>query len=121
MPLSFTCSSSPVVIVALLNHYARQQHEPSALMIPISVCLRLRSGKIEQAAALLDQVMKSFPVEPAETNRPASADLIDTLYVSGSAYFSFDIHPSMQILAELGVLRLARREYTEALDALLRA
>jgi hypothetical protein len=47
--------------------------------------------------------------------------LKDNLYLPGFTYVDQDIYPPAQVLAELGVLHLARREYTESLDALLRS
>ena len=105
--------------------------------------LLLRAGKTDEAAALLAIVSRSFPVEspaaiyqhdqaltqdrrqrqlnlplePPATNAPAT--LADDLSVAGYDYFSFDLDAPSQVLGELGVLHLARREYTESLDALL--
>jgi len=83
--------------------------------------LYLRSGKIEAAAALLERVARTFPLDSSATNRPEPKDLKDDLYFPGSTYVTAEIYPSAQVLAEMGTLRLARREYTEALDALLRS
>ena len=83
--------------------------------------LLLRSGKIDAAAALLEKVARYFPVDESVTNQPEVAELKDNLYLPGFTYVSQDINPSVQVLAEIGVLRLARREYTQSLDALLRS
>lgn len=107
--------------------------------------LLLRAGKTDEAAALLAIVSRSFPVEspaaiyrhnqalaqdrrqrqynlplePPATNAPAT--LADNLSVTGCDYFSFDLDAPSEVLGELGVLHLARREFAESLDALLRA
>lgn len=86
--------------------------------------LLLRDGHVEQAAALLSKLTRSWPVE---TNHPANASLpqlMDSLVISQwlpDDNGSGSISPSRQILGEWGALQLARREYTEALDALLRS
>jgi LysM repeat protein len=107
--------------------------------------LFLRAGKLDDATALLATVSQSFPVlspEAAgnrdelfaeqrqqrlnnlqlvtpETNRPAS--LADNLAVAKYSYYTGNRDAASQLRGELGALHLARREYTEALDALLRA
>ena len=83
--------------------------------------LLLRSGNIEAAAALLDRVARVFPRDEIASNRADTAELKDNLYMDGSTYLSSRIIPGSEVLAELGALRLARREYVESLDALLRA
>lgn len=83
--------------------------------------LFLRSGKIEAAAALLEKVARNFPLDSSMTNRPEPVDLKDNLYLPGFTYVAGDVYPPAQVRAEMGVLQLARREYTEALDALLRS
>jgi hypothetical protein len=81
--------------------------------------LWLRAGKVDQAAALLAKAALLFPLAPPATNAPAQFQ--DDLTVPGSTYLSGEITASRQVLGELGALRLARREYAEALDALLRS
>jgi len=81
--------------------------------------LLLRDGKVDRAAALLARVSHSFPLAPAETAKGKSPLFQDSLYFERG-----DFGPRTardQLWGELGALRLARREYTEALDALLRA
>ena len=87
----------------------------------IQAKLLLRAGKIEQAAALLDRVVQFFPVETVTTNQPPPEELKDTLHMAGWTYYSQESGPANQILAEVGVLSLARRQYAEAADAFLRA
>lgn len=83
--------------------------------------LFLRAGKVDQAAASLSKAAALF--QPSATNSPAQFK--DDLFVEGlnenSREHSNEIPASMEILGELGVLHLARREYVEALDALLRS
>lgn len=84
--------------------------------------LLLRSGKTAAAAELLAGVAHTFPVEPPNTNRVASSRFQDLLSVETASYCYPELIPAgQQVLAELGVLRLARREYAQALDALLNA
>jgi len=82
--------------------------------------LFLREGKIDEAAALLARVCKVFPLEPAVTNALAWPGLDARLVVHVGGHQG-TISVGQQALGELGVLRLARRQYVEALDALLRA
>lgn len=82
--------------------------------------LFLRAGKISEAVKLLVKLSRKFPQEFSRTNLPAS--FADNLSVSINEYYRPDnITIGRQVLGELGVLRLARREYVEALDALLRS
>jgi len=82
--------------------------------------LFLRAGKISEAVKLLAKLSRKFPQEFSRTNLPAS--FADNLSVSINEYYRPDnITIGRQVLGELGVLRLARREYVEALDALLRS
>ena len=79
--------------------------------------LLLRAGKVKQAGAKLSKVVRLFPPESG-TNAPA--DLKDDLNVVHEESGSF-VDPSSQVLGELAVLHLVRRDYIEALDASLRA
>jgi hypothetical protein len=81
--------------------------------------LLLLDGKTDAAAALLAKVAALFPPEPPSTNAPAQ--LFDNLTVEGSTYIDPTVHAAAQVSGELGALRLARRDYTEALDVLMRA
>lgn len=81
--------------------------------------LLLRDGKVNEAATLLARVVKAVPLEPRATNAATKAKFIDNLHVHSGD--SSVITSGRQALGELGVLRLARREYIEALDALLRS
>ena len=83
--------------------------------------LLLRDGKVTQAAELLTTVARAFPIEPPSTNRIARAQFQDLLSIDASDCYPELIPAEQQVLGELGVLRLARREYAQALDALLNA
>lgn len=83
--------------------------------------LLLRAGKSEPAAELLAKLTRLFPVDLSNTNPPAHPGLQDSLRIGGSSYLTNEINVPSQMLAELGAMQLSRREYTESLDALLRA
>ena len=85
----------------------------------IQAKLLLRAGKVPEAAAILAKVSRAFPVEPHGTNEVQPVLLKATL-VAGNGEGSL-IPVERQVLGELGVLRLARREFTQSLDALLNA
>ncbi|MCW5554218.1 MAG: LysM peptidoglycan-binding domain-containing protein [Verrucomicrobiae bacterium] len=79
----------------------------------------LRAGKVEAAGALLVRVSRSFPTEFPGTNTPVS--FAESLSVEINEIFHERIPAGRQVLGELGVLHLARRDYILALDALLRS
>ena len=81
--------------------------------------LDLRAGQIDPAAKILAKLCRKFPVE-RNTNRPAGS-LGDSLWLSLDYEDEADVTAGQQVAGELGVLRLARREYAEALDTLLRS
>jgi len=81
--------------------------------------LLLRAGKTDAAAALLAKVAALFPPEPPSTNAPAQ--LFDNLTLEGSTYLQPRVDAAAEVSGELGVFHLARRDYTEALDVLMRA
>lgn len=81
--------------------------------------LFLRAGKVDQAAALLARISKCFPTDDAGTN--AVKRLEENLFVADRRN-SYERTPAgCEVLGEIGALKLARREYTQALDALLNA
>lgn len=80
--------------------------------------LLLRAGKLQSAAALLAKVSMQFPIIHEGTNAPAPVERKDTLTISGDCYST---SAERQVHGELGVLRLSRGEYVEALDSLLNA
>lgn len=79
--------------------------------------LHLRAGRLDQAAALLARVSRFFPTKPPGANAPAS--FADTLLIQHNQLHPDTITAGQQVLGELGALRLARRQFAEALDALL--
>lgn len=81
--------------------------------------LFLRAGKIAEAANLLAKVSREFPRELPGTNAPG--DFAQSLFVDINPVWGEQIAVGRQSSGELGVLHLARREYVEALDALLRS
>jgi hypothetical protein len=82
--------------------------------------LFLRAGKLDRAAAIMARVSHYLPVEPRGTNEVAPVALQDVLYMNESPYW-IRRPIGRQVLGELGTLRLARREYVQALNALLNA
>jgi hypothetical protein len=83
----------------------------------IQAKLFLREGKVDKAAALLAKLTRVFPL--LEPTNSAKATLPENLYVPDGAEGQLTI--GRQALGELGVVRLHRKEFTQALDALLRA
>lgn len=81
--------------------------------------LLLRAGNLPKASALLARIASLFPVVHAGTNAPAPVDRKDTLTMGRNPYFP--LSAERQVHGELGVLRLARGEYSQALDSLLNA
>ncbi len=79
--------------------------------------LLLRAGKANEAAKLLAKITRSFPL--VEPTNAANKSLSENLYVPNGDDEA--LTAGRQLLGELGVLRLHRHEYTQALDALLRA
>lgn len=82
--------------------------------------LLLRDGKAGEAAALIAKLVRLFPLDPNAANHPASLGLAGSLFVANSIEFA-PISVTDQLHGEWGVFRLARRQYTESLDALLRS
>ena len=81
--------------------------------------LLLRAGKITEAADLLAKVTREFPQELPGTNAPS--EFAQSLFVDVSPVWGERNAVGRQSSGELGVLHIARREYTEALDALMRS
>jgi hypothetical protein len=95
----------------------RARSEPVAQWLQAK--LFLRAGQIDEAAKALAKLSREFPQQPPGTN--ASASFAQSLYVTIQPVWNYSIPIGRQAFGELGVLHLARREYTEALDALLRS
>jgi hypothetical protein len=85
--------------------------------------LYLHDGRVDEAAALLAKVCRHFPLEAPGTNAPAKTGHPDVFLVSTYADFNGAgiITAAEQTRAELGVFRLARGQFVEALDLLLRS
>lgn len=92
----------------------RAGNEPVAQWLQAK--LFVRAGKISEAAKLLAKLSREFPQEFPGTNAPVK--FAENLFVDID---TDQISAGRQAAGELGVLRLARREYAEALDALLRS
>ena len=74
--------------------------------------LLLRAGKVDQAAAELSLAAHGFPQDEQWED-------LNTDFANG--YEKGQLSPGGRALGELGILHLARRQYVDALDALLRA
>jgi hypothetical protein len=87
--------------------------------------LLLRAGKLERAARLIAEVCDQFPTEIVRTNPPKS--LAENLFAPGRQAglerdpLTMGVAAGREVRAELGALKLARRDFVEALDALLTA
>jgi hypothetical protein len=103
------------------NFEVAQRWVKRATNSPVSQWLQakllLRDGKVDKAASLLVKLTRVFPL--IEPTNAANIALFENLYVPGGETSEMSI--GRQALGELGVLRLHRREYGQALDALLRA
>jgi LysM repeat protein len=83
--------------------------------------LLLRAGKVQAAAELLAKIAPDFPVAPQGTNQVAPAALKDTLFIDRTGRSMDRLPVERQVLGELGAVRLSRRDFVQALDALLNA
>ena len=81
--------------------------------------LLLYDGKLDEAAAVLARLSPRFP-QNQSTNSPGVNGFVGSLVVPSSGSVS-DVPSCDQVFGELGVVHLARREFTEALDTLLRS
>jgi hypothetical protein len=79
--------------------------------------LLLRQGKADDAAALFTRLLPHFPL--AEPDPAATSQFQNTLWVKGQ--YEEQLTVARLIHAEVAVLRLARGEYVQALDAMLNA
>jgi len=96
----------------------RAQDSPVAIWLQAKLCLR--AGEVAQAAALLTRATSFLPVQP-EGALTDSTDLADSLLVIKNRGWREYNCAREEILGELGVLRLSRGEFEQALDALLRS
>jgi len=76
--------------------------------------LQLRAGKVNQALSLLGTAQGMLPDRPENEESPHDT-LADNVFIPDGT-----IDPRQHILGEMGVLRMARRDYTEALNCFLR-
>jgi LysM repeat protein len=95
----------------------RAGNEPVAQWLQAK--LFLHDGKIAAAAKLLAQLIHEFP--QAQPDISKAKTFAASLSVDMGNEEQEQISAGQQALGELGVLQLARREYAEALDALLRS
>jgi hypothetical protein len=79
--------------------------------------LLLYDGKVDAAAEILAKLCRAFPVETGRTNPLAQATLASSLYLTDGDFSRISM--AHRLHGELGVFTLARRQYTEALQALL--
>ena len=87
----------------------------------LQVKLFLRAGKIPAAAALLAKVADQLPLVSGN-ELSNSTEFAESLHMGANGFIMVEDNTARrQLLGELGVLHLSRREFTEALDALLRA
>ena len=85
--------------------------------------LYLRAGKVAPAAALFVQLADRLPVVP-ESEATNSTEFVDSLYIPTGGRYAHELDNSaarVRVVAELGVLKLSRGEFAQALDALLRS
>lgn len=78
--------------------------------------LWLRAGKVDEAAAIYTRIAGHFPLATPSPPEGISLALLDGLECGRLV-----VPAVREFHAERGVLHLVRREYTQALDALLRA
>jgi tetratricopeptide (TPR) repeat protein len=84
-----------------------------AVTLWLQAKLQLRAGKVNQALSLLGRAHGLLPDRPENEESPHDT-LADNVFISDR-----NIDPRQHILGEMGVLRMTRREYTEALDCFL--
>ena len=85
--------------------------------------LYLRAGKVAPAAALFAQLADRLPVVP-ESEATNSTEFADSLHIPTGGRYAHELDNSaarVRVMAELGVLKLSRGEFAQALDALLRS
>ena len=92
---------------------SRAEFTPAAQWLQAK--LLLREGKVDAAGSLLAGLCRQFPIQPPTTNAPAPSSLVESLYIDEFSPTS----AGQQVRGELGAIQLARREYAEALDALM--
>ncbi len=86
----------------------------TAVTLWLQAKLQLRAGKVNQALSLLDRAHSTLP-DRSENEESPHDTLADNVFIPDG-----DIYPRQHILGEIGVLRMARRDYSGALDCFLR-
>lgn len=96
----------------------RSRSTPVTQWLQAKICVQ--AGKLNQAVTLLSKAAAALPLQTGpETNEPPHDTLAQNIFVWGR--WSSQIVPAQHIMAELGVLRLTRRDYAGALNCFLRA
>jgi tetratricopeptide (TPR) repeat protein len=79
--------------------------------------LLLHEGKLQPAAKLLSGASRAFPLAPLDPEDRATPWFEETLHMQEHQGFSI----GQAACGETGILKLARRDYAQALDCFLRA
>ncbi len=106
----------------LAQRWIKRAHNTSVAQW-LQAKLYLRAGKVAPAAALFAQLADRLPVVP-ESEATNSTEFADSLYIPTGERYAHELDNSaarVRVLAELGVLKLNRGEFAQALDALLRS
>ncbi|HEX5220173.1 MAG TPA: hypothetical protein VFZ59_11450 [Verrucomicrobiae bacterium] len=96
----------------------RAKGSPVGYWLQAKLCLR--AGKVAPAAALLTRATSLLPVQ-SEGAPTKATEFADSLLAMRNRRWSENNSARQAILGELGVLRLSRGEFEQALDALLRS
>ena len=95
-----------------------------SLSTPVSQWLEaklyMRAGQTDRAASILQHLTALFPVS-TDTNKPSDTSFESGLYMDFRPDAPDHRNIGSEVLGELGALHLARREYRESLDCLLRS
>jgi hypothetical protein len=86
----------------------------TAVTLWLQAKLQLRAGKVNQALSLLARAHATLPDRPEDEESPHDT-LADNVFIPDG-----NIYPRQHILGEMGVLRMTRRDYADALDCFLR-
>lgn len=79
--------------------------------------LLLRQGNTPDAAALLAAICREFPLDPSTSEPLGGERLADNLTTPAGSFATVPM--KQQVMAEVSLAHLARRQFVEALDALL--
>lgn len=105
----------------LAGRWVERAPQQSATARWIQAKLLLRSGKMEEATALLAGLVRQFPVQAStEKDGEVSSELFDRLVTEENYAYDENASSRQGVLGELGVLKLHRREFVASLDCLLR-